>query len=467
MLYKPRHWISIEIPKNTVDRTTETVIIEPLIIESTWTRNNHLDPDELKITIDGRDGGLDIRTLRNARCVFSLWDEASHPRSEPLPIRFTGILTKPERALDEHGGYKVTLTFKDWTTLFVEKRDYAASGVPEWTDTLRTAWAKICDHTGYWDPTNLDPKTGTPKIASSVEALRNQLVFADPSLESVTIGAMVPERFRAISRPTPPKNAPAWVVWQWIVTSLGLVSYIDRDVVHVKRVTDHYAPGSEPAFIFGHNVLSLTESGDSKIPSKGILLRSFDPLRGALLESAYPPAGDPRVKHPRVKAKLAAAGRATVNTAPDAFNDYVPYNFPHVSDQAALDAAAQAAWEQQRRQELAGKLTTREMITTDEHGNRVSDILDLEPGDSIRVDMDPETRAHYRSLGDESQRVAYLIDRGYRPDVARVISMNASESEAFEPVYHVEAMQVRLTPDGFDAEIAYHNKIQIMQGTRQ
>lgn len=381
-LYKPRHSIVIEVPKNSRYATDETVIIEPLIVESTWTRNDHLQADTLEIVVDARDAGIDVRQLRNARCAFYLYDAASADLDTSKHLRFTGILMRPERELRE-GSTHAKLVFHDWTQLFLEKKQYPTDGIPDWTDTLPQAWAKICDHTGYWDP-------DSGAIVSSVEALRERLVFDDTTLANVKIGDAVPARFRAVSKPTPPHNADAWKVWQWLVGALGLVSWIDRDTCRVARVQDHFKETAAPTFLWGHNVLSLHEDTDAKITSKGVLLRSFNPLTGQLLEAHYPPTGDPRVKHRRVR----VSSKPRTGGMSDPLADFTPYNFPACSDVDALEKRAQDVYEQMSRQDLKGRITTAEMVLPDG-----TSILDLQPGDSIRVEIDRATREAIASLG--------------------------------------------------------------------
>jgi hypothetical protein len=445
---KPRHRIAIEVPRAARSKTDETAFFEPQVIESTWTRNDHLSPDELKVTIDSVSGGFDIRHLQNARCAFWLWDDAREAFNRTKHYRFSGILMKPERDLSIES-QTVTLAFRDWTQLFREKKPYPSDGIPDWNNSLATAWAIICDHTGYWEP-----ESG--EIVSSVDVLTNKLACDPPELANLIIGASVDSRFHAISKPTPPKNADAWQVWQYICGALGLVSWIDRDVCRVARSIDHFGEDRAPAFVWGHNVVTMREDADPKITGKGVLLRSFDPLTWQVVEAHYPPIGDPRVKQRRVKVPTALTTTNRAATMHDPLADYVPYNFPGVTDVGALELRARDAYEEMRRQELKGRLTTAEMFL------RGVDVLDLGAGDSIRVEIDAETSAHWRSLGNQAERIRYLTSRGYAESVARVIDQNWRDAGgAFDRTMHVESVTTNLKHGHFEIEIAYHSLIRV------
>lgn len=437
-LYKPTAAIELTIPRNSATRSSQSVTIRPRVIEATWSKRGIHTPDELRVKLDFRLAGFDVRSLRNARCRFWLWDDASERFDYAKHLRFTGICDEPKRKIDASGG-EVEMLFRSFLALFLN-RDFPADGIPEWTAPLPEAWSKICDHVGY-----TDPEQG--KIVSSVDAFRSAIVFSDPMLAALKPADVISARFHQISKPTPGTGASAWRTWTYLVGVLGLITRIDRNQVIVSRVLDHFGDGDGPRFELGQNVISLEEHSSLLKASRGIILQSFDPLGGRILEGVYPPPGDDRVKHPRVHTSAVGHGARR-----DPLNDYETYQWPATS-QEALDRAARAMWEERRRQELAGVITTAEM--------RVDgiDVLALETGDSITVATDPRTQFDYLSLGSQAERVAYLRSRGYSAEEALVIDQNSEDAAAFLPSYHVSNLEVHYGPRAFDVRIGYHNVI--------
>lgn len=415
-------------------------MIHPPMLESVWTRNDHLSPDELTITIDYRDGGLDVRHLQNAKCRFWMWDDAFEKFDIVKHLRFAGIARKPERELSATDR-NVRLSFDDYTVLFRERKDYPSDGIPNWGDSLIEAWRHICDNTGYWDP-------ATEAIVSSVAGLKNAFV-CEPAIAYAPIGAFVPVRFHAMSKPTPKRGADAWEVWQYICGSLGLVSWIDRDTCRVARVQDHFTEDTAPRFIWGRNILSIHEDSEPKITGRGVVLTSVDFLNGRIVEGYYPPPGAGRVRQ----------HRPTKTKVVDDLNDYIRFNYPSVVDAAELHKRARDCYEQMRRQELKGKLTTSEMRL--EHG--VS-ILDLEPGDSVRIDIDPEATAILAVGQSTTERIQRLMALGYTRDAAVVTEQNWRDSAVLAHTFHVESLQTTLRPGYFGVELGYHSLIRGIDG---
>lgn len=450
MIYKPRAELTLSIPK--FGSRTEFITLNPRVIAAKWTRNNHLVADELTVKIGWKESGVDPRVMKYARCGFALWDaiaDGENPNPEAV-LRFTGIAHKAKRHLAENG-WEVEIDFLDYTSMFIGMKPFPTSGMPEWSDTLDSAWKKICDHTGFKDP-------ATGKIVSSVEALRDGLTLLVPSLEGKTLGEVVADRFHAVSKPTPPLNSDAWAVWQYVICSLGLISYIDKNLCIVTDTTEHYLPENAPKLIYGENILEFEEESDSGITNKGVLLKSFDPLKGRVIEAAYPPPGDDRLRTRRAVANRAAKeGREP--TLNELSADYEEFNSFDVTDQAALERKAEKVYEERKRQEIRGKIKTREMVLFNPAGDTVS-TLDLSAGDAIVVGIDQDTKDALSAIGDPNARIQYLVERcGYEENLARLIVEASESTQLKSPVFHIKTLAVDLQPESFDIDIDYHNLI--------
>lgn len=458
-LYKPRAELQLDVPfwgegrlVGDVAQNEHNVVWRPRVIELKWTKNHHYAADELTVTVSWMEGGADPRMMKHAHCRMWLWDAASETFDEEDHLRFVGICQKAQRRLSE-SGWVVDMTFHDYTSFFLAMKPYSSDGMPEWSDTLPEIWRKICDYTGARDLNG--------KIVSVVAPLKDAIVFDPPELAQRTLGETVPQRFHKISKPTPKSRTDAWAVWQYCVASLGLVSFIDRGEVIVRKTREHFTEENGPVLLYGQNILDFEETMDTHIALKGILGKSFDHLRGVVLESAWPPPGDPLIKKTRAVVKRASKEGRDISIN-ETSAEYVEQNFHDIQDQATLDARVRETFEEWTRQEMRGKIRTREMkLYTRDKGAPV-DILELNAGDCIHVGMDEGARDTLKFLDDESRRIQHIMDtQGVIYPVARLIAKNIAQRIFASPIFHVETLEVELTPDAFNIDITYHNKVNL------
>ncbi len=452
--YKPRCAAKLMVP--SVNDPETIVTITPSIITAKWTRNNHLTADELTITIGWEEGGCDPRFLKNATCEFYMWDDLRQDfKDNDLEfLRFKGICVKASRKLSQDTS-EVTLTFHDYTTLFIHMKPFPTRGMPEYSDTLEQIWQKICDHTGTRDPGDSN------KVVSSVTNLRNGLQVSSEGLKAKTLGSLVSDRFHAIAKPSIHQNANAWETWQWCVGALGAVSYIDGEKCVVMTTTEHYESDKIPGLIYGHNIWEFEENSDPKISGKGILLKSQNPLTGMQIESAYPPPGDERLKMTRAIANRAAKAGRDVNLN-DVSGDYEEFLYYSIHDQAALDIRAKEAYEEFSRQQMEGTLKTSEMVLEGEDGEPV-DILNLRANDSISIAIDPDI---YQFKSAEETKQFLVEAKGYNDGLATIIAQNFMARELQSLIFHITSMDVDYQDGTCTIEIKYHNLVNKVEGTR-
>lgn len=454
-LHKPDITVQLSVPR--LDSRTDFVLISPEVLEAKWTRNNHLVADELMLTFSWKESGLDPRQIHNARCAMYMWDRAYESFNAEKHLRFTGICVKVNRKKTD-GAVTVEMTFHDYTSMFINMKPFPTRGMPEWNEDLTQIWEKICDNTGYYEP-------GTDKIISAVEALRDNLIFrvSNDAFAVRKLGETVNPRFHAISKPSPPKRCDAWAVWQYVVTSLGLLSFIDGDQCIVADASKHYDPKKAAKFIWGENILEFDEEADCAISQKGVLAQSFDPLTGQVMEAFYPPIGDERIKTKKQAINRAAKGKGAIN-ANDTSGEYEPYEANHIHDQAALDRWAANIFEERSRQGLEGSFKTVEMRATDPAGNDY-DILDYGSGDAIIVGVRQDCLDLFDvEIKSEDDRVRFLVfNYGYDEGVARLIAKNIDQEKFQHPVFHISSMEVELGPEKFNIEIKYHNILALDQ----
>ncbi len=462
--YKPLAAVRIEVPR-VGDLKSAPVVIEPPVISAKWTRNNHLVADELTITIGWEEGGADPRFLKNSTCEFYMWDSLRQDFKDydRRFLRFLGICTKATRKLGAETS-EVTLTYHDYTTLFINMKPFPSSGMPEYSDSLAQIWDKICDHTGFKDPGGAKETNGQTKIISSVAKLRGLApsggLVISPGVDARTLGAIVNKRFLKISKPSPPKDANAWQVWQWCCESLGYVTYIQEDKCMLMTTTEHYDPSDAPGLIYGQNILEFEEESDTAMSGKGILLKSFDPLTFRTLESAWPPPGDESLKITRAVAARALKEGRTLGIN-DISGDYMEFNYFSIQTQEALDYRCKEAYEEWSRQQMTGTLKTSEMALEGPNGE-IIDTLGLFANDPISIGIDPDIQ----SFKTEEEARKYLIDiKHYTPRLASIVSQNLGNKELQDPTFHVTSMDVEYHDGTCMIEIKYHNLVHAVSGS--
>lgn len=476
-IYRPRMAASIRVPivgsiQERIAMAEDDSVVElPMRVHTgAYVRNDHNHADSCKLIAEWFDAGIDPRIFSSCTCRFWLGNAADDGTWQPndADLRFAGVVTRVGRIMQNEGsGFTVELDFDDYTAFFLESKPFPPEGVPDFSQTLSQAWARICDHTG--------PIGDDGQILSTVGALRDRIVFRGKASD-VLVGKGVPVRFQKIGKVVPKADTDAWSVWQQVVGAVGLVSFMHLDQCIVTTMTDYYTSVAPPVLVFGQNIAAIEETRDIKFSGKGIGLTSFDPLTGTTIESLWPPVGDKRVKRKKVGASRASkstASRAKPKPAPTQdqvrkSEDREYFDVPGVTDQSVLDTYAERVWEERSRQELEGTVTTGEMVVERTDGTAF-DILGLAGGDALRIEFDPEHIFEIGQLTDFDARVARAVDLGYSEQVAEVVARNLGEFAKLDSIFHVKSLSVHAetastSDDGqFRVEIHFVNRIEIDQ----
>ena len=455
--WSPRVVAELTVPLvgSKVDRIaqskTDSVVTLPLRVnQMRMVRNDHNHADELELSAEWEDAGIDPRLLGSASVRLWIGDAGDRNDWQPTDenLRFAGVLTKVGRVAKEEG-FSVSLRALDYTQLFLENKPYHPDGAPDYSMTLSQLWTHVCDYTG--------PLLEDGTISSTVSSLRDRLVFIGGASDR-TIGDAVSARFHDGAIPYDP-NHDSWAVWQQCVGMLGLISFIYLDTCIVTTATDYYSAKNPPVLVWGKNLASLTEQRNVGFGGKGVAVQSFDTLTGTTIEALYPPQGDDRVKKKWATSKVS---KKPAKHPPAEQRDYFP--IPNVTNQAVLEDIAKRIWEERSRQELEGTAVTYEMALETEDGS-ARDLLTLGAGEVIRVQFDQAHLASIAQMSDLGARIAYLQAQGYSYDVALLLSTNLAEVARLDATFFTRSVAVTLeaTEDGgnFEVEIQFINRIQI------
>ena len=448
------------------NQTSQVFQLDVRPVKARWLSNPYSEADELDITCTWDEAGVDPRYLKSAEGYFWLADTDPTQPFTPTPQnqRFVGIMRDVGRLCSSDSGAKtVEMKFQDYTCLFLEMRHYPAGALPRFTDTLTTAWQRVCDNTGYYD---LDTRT----IASSVANLRDRIVFQGGVDPNKSLGDSVSQRIRALGHMQAQTGTDAWAVWRTVCESLGLITFIRGDQCIVTTATDYFTASDPPLFVYGLNIHELKENRDlAQVSGKNVCVRSYDPLSGASLESLFPPPADAlAVKRKKIGASAKKAPKSV------ATQEYECLDLPFaVSDQPTLDVIAERIWHERTRQEMRGELTTREMVisTTDasafaSFGNVEPpgnfDLLKLQAGDQIQVQIERDALDAVQALPTMDARVEALEDRGYTQQLATYIAQNLDSLNSLPAQYLVHSSEVAIEIPTGTANGSYSHKIEFL-----
>lgn len=415
--------------------------------------NDHNHADTLDLTVDWKDAGVDPRLLSNATVLFYLGKASKGGPWQPTQsdLRFVGMMKRPRRIGDGNDGLVVEMLFHDYTCLFLETKRFPASGVPDLTDDLASAWRKICAATGPINPDN-------DELQSSVMALADRIQFVGVD-EPPVLGRAVAPRFKKLGKVQVKPEADAWAVWQQCVGMCGLISFIRKDECIVTTATDYYTSTNPPRLIWGQNILRISEERDTRTAGAGVGITSFDPLTGTSLEALWPPVGDASIKRKRLSAKKAGSPDAVRQSEA---REYFAY--PGVTDDATLLDIAKRVYEERSRQDFEASLTTSEM-SVDALDGSAFDLLELAAGDVLRVEVDRADTEWLGQLGSDEERINYLVGAGYAEGVAKLITRTLDTERKLTPNFYVKRVSTHFetTPEGgtFEVEVNVCNRIDI------
>lgn len=451
--------------------TDEVFKLDVRPTKARWLSNPYNEADELDLTLSYDESGIDPRYLKSAEVYFWLADaDPTQPFTPSADTqRFVGIVREVGREFNETVGKVVTMRVQDYTCLFLEMKTYPASQLPRYTDTLLTAWQRVCDNTGYLD---LDTHT----IQSSVSNLRDRITFQGGVQGNTPLGKSVPNRIAQLGHMQAQTGTDAWAVWRTVCESLGLITFIRGDRCIVTTATDYFTASDPPLFVWGMNVLELKETRDlGQVSGKGVCVRSYDPLSGTTLESLYPPSGDALAVHKKKIGASAKKAPKTVHT-----QDYETFDLPFpVADQETLDNIGERVWQERTRQELRGELVTREMeistaslsairtpgnggLQTLAQGSTNFDLLQLQAGDQIQVKIERDALDAVQGLATVDQRVGALVARGYSEDMAQFIAANLDSIDKLSAFFLVHTVEVTVDSASNAGQCAYDCRIEFV-----
>jgi hypothetical protein len=447
LFWRPRMAATLSVPilgtraqRLQQERSDELLTLPVHPTRARLLANDHNNADELEITLDWTEAGVDPRLLDDAVVTFYMDVADDYGRWSPTEqnCRFIGLVRDVNAEREVGSPATVSILALDYTTLFLRAKPFGSSGVPELKSTLSEAWRKIVSQT------------------PGAEILADRLVLRGVNGDPV-LGEAVSDRFRKLaSVPTHPET-DAWAVWQQCCGMLGLISWIDKDECVVSTATNLYTEQDPPRLIWGRNLLRWHEERSVGPAGKDVGVTSFDPLTGTTLEAFWRPKGQATTK--RAKAAKVGGGQEATHEEKREW-----YPVPGVTSQAKLDEIAKRIHEERSRQELSGRAITAEW-SAETFDGKTFDLVGLKAGDSVQVTVDAKDRQLLSSLDSPQAQREYLEQRGYTTQVAQLIVSNLENLATLSSVYITKtvATELEFSGDGgqFRVELEYINRIDL------
>jgi len=270
------------------------------------------------------------------------------------------------------------------------------------------------------------------------------------------------------------REMSVWDVINDTCGALGLLAFVrDWDVV-ISDARTVFSSTNVKAMIYGENISELSferRLGGVKVPT--IEVRAFDPDLMQLRWARFPVAtGQP------------ASGIFGVNDPPQPLrpNEVPPsgavpdegvkvIRVSGVTDPRLLENAAAQAFQQIGRQEISGKLTSREHRTVGAAAQD-GDLLNLRAGEPLQIlvraaplpgtDEGSSTVADIEALS-VARRAQYLEQRGWPRDVARRFAQ-LSAATGLQAIFQVQDIVVSMdAQDGLSIDLSFANYITVRE----
>ena len=421
--------------------------------------NSINEADKFKMELDYKSFPFDPRTIRalgvtvHMEDVESIFDERG-VQKKITPTKenkiFIGFADENRIQFDSENRM-VSIEGRDYTALFIDQKFFAAP--PNMSLTLDVLMKQLIDSVKGAESIKIDNRTGEDlPVPSSILSDLNKLSGKKNSR----------------------KNDTVWDVMQSILRKLALKGYVDGDVFVIDKPKNSFT-GTRgfTQFVYGLNLKSLEfkrKIGRFRGTNIKVVGLSFEDKQ--LIKVEIPKeATDPDLiqrfgnKNITVK-KLSADGKPLAPT--DA--EFITFPVSGVKDKDHLIKIAEQIFYEYSRQQLEGRLTTREMVLPErvfEKGKATEkiqtvDFTKIKNGSPIEIFMSVDDMKEIGQLSTIKQKTKYLINKFYSPEVAEAL---ATSMNRISTPFIVRSATFRIdSTDGFTMEVDFLNIIDVNNG---
>lgn len=493
----------------------ETTVFNVQCRDVVVNRNDYKTADTFTAEVDYKSFPFDPRTIRACGVVIYMQDMGKNynddgslaiiqPGAETAidptisNAVFIGFVDEDEIIFDDLGR-KVMFTGRDCTALLIDQKYTSVKAVPHSPDPLATKGAKITSKVvGPFFP-NQPLNIAIQNLLSTFPATQSIRVYASPGVVMPIMSTYDPafgNKLAGGMNTGGGKRESYWDIIQDLAGRAGLICYMgisstaDGQIAPTIFLVTPKDQGldinlltgqtntetlDDIKIIYGQNVKNLKfkrkigrmknfniqvisrnqkEVISAKIPEEATIawLNKYDfPLTDGHGTPALVP-------------KLRPDG--TIDDTSNQYAPYITFPYPKIGSKAALIQIAQTLYEQYSLQQLEGEFTTWEMLgrgTTkdsnlnDKYSYTAYDLTQIKKGQTICIEMASPDIAAISRFPSNLDRVYYLTERGYDPNLAILI---ATTIQPMSARFQIKSYRMHIGQDtGWELTVEFYNLI--------
>jgi len=468
-VYYPQAAITLRVRWETFGDENDPLLSKQTVIrvnprQLTVNINDYTEADKFSCEIDYKNFPFDPRSLRSIGVTIhvqdmgSLFDrDGNRTRLEPSQdeILFLGFVDEETIRFDD-SSRTVKFSGRDFTSLLVDQPYFTQS-------------QKGFEQEGR--------AKGPLLLRRPVDLIISDLLSELPQTQDIEVVNRTGEDLPVLAKDAKDhektsgqrntkKKESYWDAIQSLARSVGLIAYIELDKLIITKPRALYDATQAKQFIFGKNLKKLSYKRKvGRVQEFNVAVRAFDFDNKQMILVKIPEQASDAfarrigVLQQEVKlTKLDTRGKEVeAEPAP-----YLSFLVPNVKSFEQLQAIGESVFEELGRQQLEGEMETKDMIVSfgTEQNPVEFDVTKLRIGTPLRIEIDDERDLKkIRRLESNEARTNYLIQRGYRNDVARALAVALGR---FNPIFYTKAVEFQFdSENGFSTRVDFLNFIEI------
>ncbi len=404
--------------------------------------------DTFEVEIDETLFPLDPRDVLAVSVDIHLGDAGS------LRAQLDTVSDKNRLILGQADEISKSLQVSSASTVVLTGRDYAGMLLDEkWQGRSLTLGRKLSELVE-------EVKESIPAFAGRVD-----VVLFDPDFDPVVPTGRGRKRKKFRAQP----DKPVWSVLVDLGMKVGAIVTVDRDRILIqppRNVLSELEGARSPLFVEGRNLQNLKikrKLGKADVPN--IIVQSFDPASGGLVEGRYPKNWKEVTRATRAKEKA----KKTTNVEFRRFT--VRHPSPTVS---ALEDVARQVFDFHAQEQIEISFSSRDMAVSPTPLPREIDqrfelaskselvaTTQLRNGSPLRIRIEPDARNVLEKAVSQADKERRLREIGYHKDIASIL---ARGFRLFDELFFVDTASHEYSTDGgYQLSVKAQNFIQVNQ----
>lgn len=451
------YWEDFGSPK---DILSKEMVLDPIVPKSVEVEINSVnEADTFKMDLDYKTFPFDPRTIRALGVTIHMEDVETIFDNRGVQKKIT---PSEENIIlvgfaDEN---KINFSSED-RTVSIEGRDFTAL---------------LIDQKFFAPPPNLTLK---------LDILMKQLIDSVKGAESIEIqnntgedlpipSSILTDINKLAGKKNSRKNDTVWDVMQGILRKLALKGYIDKDKFIIDKPKNAYTGRNGfTQFVYGLNLSSLEferkigRFRGVNIKAVGLSFEDKSLITAEIPKESTDPELIKRFGNTPIQVKKLGADGKPLS---DQTAEYITFPVSNVKDKAHLITVAEQIFYEYSRQQLEGRLSTKEMLLPERVFNdgkttkeiRKVNFSSIKNGSPIEIFMSVDDMKEISQISSLNEKKKYLINRFYSPQVAEAL---ATSMNRISTPFIVRSATFKIDSDnGFEMDIDFLNIIDVNNG---